>query len=245
MRIHSDQGATMSDESRSNQWRSLIKNLSHDDPEQLLASPLNWRIHEGNQQAAMEAALTEIGWAGCVIVNDTTGNVVDGHMRVQLALRAGEATVPVLHLEATEEQEQLLLATYDPIGALAVADREKLKELTAGVAPEQQALKTMLEDLALRYRDGQVSESFTNFLSNSENTGEDDDTGNEPIDDGLGGESDGDDEESFFPVSFSMTGDQRSDVLGAIRKARKAFEVSTSAEGLALICRAYLDTEKA
>jgi hypothetical protein len=39
--------------------------------------------------------LSEIGWVAEVLVNRTTGNVVDGHLRIELALDRQEPTVPV------------------------------------------------------------------------------------------------------------------------------------------------------
>lgn len=225
-------------------WVSLITHFSQEDPEQLLGNPYNWRIHETHQRSAMAAALDEIGWAGAVIVNDTTGNVIDGHMRVELALSRGETQVPVLHLAATEEQEHLILATFDPIGALAVADREKLKELSANLQPQQAALQTMLQDLALRYRDSQVSENFQNFLENRSGTGYDEaGTGEQEggVDDGFG-ESDGADPEgAYFPVTYSLTGQQRAVVMQAIKKARTASDAVSSADALVYLCQQYLD----
>jgi hypothetical protein len=53
----------------------------------------------------------------------------------------------VLHLTASEEQERLILATYDPIGALAVADREQMAALLTGISTEDATLRAMLETL--------------------------------------------------------------------------------------------------
>jgi len=229
------------------QWAMLITHLTHEDPEQLMANPWNWRIHEVHQQEAMTAALEEIGWAGAVIVNDTTGNVLDGHMRVELAMKHGATQVPVLHLQATEEQERLILATFDPIGALAVADREKLKELGGLVKPESDALTTMLQDLAIRYRDGQVSEAFRQFMEERSGggtgDGEDSDDGEEEeeeADDGLDDEED--DGETYFPVTYSVTAAQRATILKAIKRAKdSAPDAPTSAAALTEVCRSYLE----
>ena len=98
-----------------NPLRSRIVGEGEEAPDQLLANPLNWRRHPPEQQKALEGMLREVGWVQRVIVNRTTGHVVDGHLRVELALRRGETAVPVLYVELTEEEEKIVLAAIDPI----------------------------------------------------------------------------------------------------------------------------------
>ena len=75
---------------------------------EFLANPLNWRIHPQFQQEAMTGALNEIGWIDEVTVNTRTGRIVDGHLRVTLALRAGDNTpVPYKEVDLSEEEEAL------------------------------------------------------------------------------------------------------------------------------------------
>lgn len=125
--------------------------VGHDDvdPEQLVANPKNWRIHPRGQQDALEGALSEVGWVQGIVVNRRTGYVVDGHARVTLALRNGDATVPVTYVDLSEEEEALVLATLDPIGAMAVADTHLLGELLEGVRTTNDDLQALLNDLAL------------------------------------------------------------------------------------------------
>ena len=106
-------------------WRNRILRTSEVPPEDLLANPLNWRIHPGHQQAALGGVLDEVGWVNEVLVNANSGFVIDGHLRVALALRRGEPTIPVKYVDLTDAEERLVLATFDPIGALAVRDIEK------------------------------------------------------------------------------------------------------------------------
>ena len=68
-------------------------------------------------------------------MNRTTGNVVDGHLRIELALARHEPTVPVTYLELTEAEERLVLATLDPIGAMADAEATALASLLSGLDP--------------------------------------------------------------------------------------------------------------
>lgn len=123
-------------------WRNRIVRREAVPPDQLLANPLNARRHNREQQAAAEAVLGETGWVRDVIVNDTTGHVVDGHMRIELAMRAGEPTVPVTFVELSAEEEATALATFDPIADLALTDTGKLRAVR-----ERAALGDALEAL--------------------------------------------------------------------------------------------------
>jgi hypothetical protein len=113
-------------------WRSRIVGQGVEAPDQLLANPNNWRIHPQHQQKALGGILDNIGWVQDVIVNKTTGYVVDGHLRVALAISKGEATVPVSYVELSESEENLVLAALDPVGTLAVADLDALDKLRLG-----------------------------------------------------------------------------------------------------------------
>ena len=129
-------------------WRSRIAGSGEEAPDQLLANPANWRIHPKAQQDALAGALDQVGWVGQVLVNQRSGFVVDGHARVALALTRGEATVPVLYVDLDPNEEALVLATLDPIGAMAAADTEKLEALLAGITVDDAGLLALLGDLA-------------------------------------------------------------------------------------------------
>jgi hypothetical protein len=129
-------------------WRNRILGAGEEAPDQLLANPANWRIHPKAQQAALVGALDQVGWVQQVLVNKRSGFVVDGHARVALALSRGEATVPVLYVDLEPEEEALVLATLDPIGAMAGRDDEKLRTLLADITVDDAALLALLGDLA-------------------------------------------------------------------------------------------------
>lgn len=113
-----------------------------------LANPLNWRIHPDFQQEALSGALEEIGWIDEVTVNKRTGRVVDGHLRVTLALRAGEdEPVPYREVDLSEAEEALALATKDPLSALAGADADQLAALTEDISTGDAALMQLLDEL--------------------------------------------------------------------------------------------------
>ncbi|MTI12001.1 ParB N-terminal domain-containing protein, partial [Sansalvadorimonas verongulae] len=129
-------------------WQSRIIGQGVERADQLLANPLNWRKHPKAQQAALKGALNEIGWIQQVIVNKTTGHLVDGHLRVEVALAEGEQDVPVLYVELTEEEEKKALATIDPIAALATTDRKMLDDLVLGLNVNDQDFASLLDTLA-------------------------------------------------------------------------------------------------
>jgi hypothetical protein len=131
-------------------WRNRITGSGEESPDQLLANPRNFRRHPKHQQDALRGVLNEVGWVQDVIVNRTTGHLVDGHLRVELALRDGAATVPVKYVELSEAEEALILATFDPISALATADRETLDALLREVSTGEAAVQEMLGELAER-----------------------------------------------------------------------------------------------
>lgn len=128
-------------------FASRIVGDGEEAPDQLLANPLNWRRHPKEQQDALEGMLRTVGWVQRVIVNRTTGHVVDGHLRVELALRRGEPTVPVLYVDLTVEEERVVLAAIDPIGGLAETDQAMLDDLLKGMVTGDEQLDALLDSL--------------------------------------------------------------------------------------------------
>jgi hypothetical protein len=116
--------------------------------ENILFNPRNWRIHPLNQQNALNGVLDEVGWVQEVIVNQRTGNLVDGHLRCQLAARKGEKEIPVKYVDLSEEEEALVLATIDPIAAMAATDKGKLDELFTSIQSDNAEVNKMLDEIA-------------------------------------------------------------------------------------------------
>jgi hypothetical protein len=109
---------------------------------------LNWRVHPRTQRAALSADLRKIGMIQTVIENITTGNLIDGHLRVLIYDEEGETEIPVSYVELTREEELEALAHFDPLGDLAVKDSEKLDELLAQIPTnDDPAIAAMLKSL--------------------------------------------------------------------------------------------------
>jgi len=114
----------------------------------ILFNPRNWRIHPLSQQDALKGVLEEVGWVQEVIVNKRTGHLVDGHLRCQLAAREGAKTIPVKYVDLSEDEEALVLATLDPIGAMAATDKQKLDELFQEINSDNENVQKMMAEIA-------------------------------------------------------------------------------------------------
>lgn len=140
-------------------WQNRIVGHGTESPEQLLANEANWRVHPRAQQQALEGVLDEVGYVQAVIVNNRTSEawelgkrnvptMVDGHMRVETALSKGQTEIPVVYVDLEPSEEAKILATFDPISALATTDKEKLDELLREVETGSAGVAEMLSNLA-------------------------------------------------------------------------------------------------
>ena len=97
---------------------------------QLLAHPDNFRIHGEVQSKIVDGLITDVGWVRHVLVNEKSGRVIDGHLRIANALRKGEDTkVPVDYISLSEEEETLVLTMLDESSKMAFVDTSKRDEL--------------------------------------------------------------------------------------------------------------------
>lgn len=115
---------------------------------ELRPSPFNWRTHPVAQRDALKALLAEIGFAGAELVRqlpDGTLELIDGHLRAE---EMGEREIPVLVTDLDEHEAKKLLATHDPLAAMAEADGPKLDALLRDVQTGSAALQEMLAGLA-------------------------------------------------------------------------------------------------
>lgn len=115
------------------EFKDRIKEFRRVKASELLANPLNHRIHPEPQKKAIRRTLQDIGFAGALLCRVHNGKLLllDGHMR---AAECGNREVPVLVLDVTEEEGNKILASYDAIGAMARENEKALSELMATFA---------------------------------------------------------------------------------------------------------------
>jgi hypothetical protein len=140
----------MSTKTEQRPWVNKIVGYADESPEQLLASPFNYRIHPKAQQDALDGVISDVGFIDPVIVNEVTQHVINGHLRVSMAIRRGEKTIPVAYVHLTEAEEKEALLTFDPLSAMAAADKEKLDALLRDVATGSEAVQAMLAELGAK-----------------------------------------------------------------------------------------------
>ena len=126
--------------------RDRIKELRKVRASELLPNPRNWRKHPEAQSNALRGALSEIGYADALIAYETPNGLmlIDGHLRAETT---PDMEVPVLITDLDEAEANKLLATLDPLSAMAEADTDILRILRESVDIQSQALKDMILDI--------------------------------------------------------------------------------------------------
>lgn len=125
-------------------WRNRIRGYGMASVEQVVANPHNWKIHTADQFDVLDAGLSEVGIVQNIIINTTTGNMIDGHGRILHALKRGEKYFPATYVELPHDEELKVLAILDPIATLARSDDDKARELASIVETESDAIRAML-----------------------------------------------------------------------------------------------------
>lgn len=108
--------------------------------------PLNPRLHPPAQRAALTRIMQTVGWIDQVIVNKRTGLMLNGHLRREIAA-ASDESVPVTYVDLSSDEETMMLATYDPVGDMAIVDDKQLAELLAQVDIGDNELGALLDSL--------------------------------------------------------------------------------------------------
>jgi ParB-like chromosome segregation protein Spo0J len=129
-------------------WRNRIIRSGSADVSAITANPKNWRQHPQFQADALAGVLAEVGYVQSVIINERSGHLVDGHLRVALAEQHAEPSVPAVWVDLDEAEETLILATLDPLSALAETNADALAALLAETSTDDDALAGLLANLA-------------------------------------------------------------------------------------------------
>lgn len=133
-------------------WQNRIVRYGEEDPRELQANPKNWRKHPDKQAEALETALEDIGWIQDITINERTGRMIDGHLRVKIAIREGEDKVPVKYVDISAEEEERALATLDTITSMAETDKERLAALLDGMRIDSDKMQHLVDQLRKEHR---------------------------------------------------------------------------------------------
>jgi hypothetical protein len=109
----------------------------------LIKNPKNWREHDDAQREALDRILDEVGFAGAALAYEGADGLIliDGHLRAEMA---GDDEIPVLITDLSEEEADAILATFDPIGAMARTNEEALQSLIADLEFGASAVESII-----------------------------------------------------------------------------------------------------
>lgn len=203
--------------------RDRIRELRRVPASDLLPNPKNWRTHPQAQADALRGVLAEVGMADAVLARELPDGslmLIDGHLRAETV---ADAPVPVLVLDVTEAEADKILATLDPLSAMANSDAVKLDQLLRGVDTGSEALQQLIASTA------EAAGLYANVAEV------------EPpqLDDG--------DRVPFRQMTFTVHDKQHEIVEDAVAKAKTdggdTSDINKNSNGnaLAFICKAYLD----
>lgn len=204
----------MSIKNRIQEFRVVPKSM-------LLPNPKNWRTHPEAQRAALRGVLAEVGIADAVIARELPDGrlmLVDGHLRLEEL----PDDVPTLVLDVNEAEADKLLASMDPLAAMAEADAAKLDELLRGVQTSSQAVADMLTEIGEEAGLYAIKESEAPELQDG-------------------------DREPFRQMTFTVHDSQHEMVEAAMSKAKElggdksTVNENTNGNALAFICKAFID----
>ena len=128
--------------------RDRIRELRRVPAADLRPNPKNWRTHPQAQADALKGVLAEVGIADAVLARELPDGslmLIDGHLRVETM---PTETVPVLVLDVDEAEADKVLATLDPLAAMAEADAAKLDAILRDIDTGSEAVQKMLADVA-------------------------------------------------------------------------------------------------
>lgn len=110
--------------------------LEHVKGSDIRPHPKNPRMHPDGQIKALAGILDQVGISGALIAYRAGDNVltlIDGHCRGE---HWQDVEWPVLVLDVTDAEADLILATHDPITGMAHVDEAKMQRLLDSVEIE-------------------------------------------------------------------------------------------------------------
>ena len=126
--------------------KDRVKELRRVPASQLIPNPKNWRTHPEKQKNAIQGVLAEIGYADALLAREMPDGslmLLDGHLRAETT---PNQEVPVLILDLNDADADKLLATLDPISAMAGRNDELFAELISEMETSSEAVQELLEE---------------------------------------------------------------------------------------------------
>jgi hypothetical protein len=71
--------------------------------------------------------------------------MIDGHMRVAIAISEGETEVPITYVDLSEGEEKAALALFDSIGSLAITDPDQYQLIVESLDIKSEPLTGFIE----------------------------------------------------------------------------------------------------
>jgi DNA modification methylase len=155
-------------------WRNRIVGNEDVDPKTINLNPSNYRDHPEYQRAVMSGILDEIGWIQTVVVNKNTNNIIDGHLRVEIAIENGDETVPVTYVDLDEEEERKALITFNPVAQLARENKKKLEKTLQNLDIKNENMVKLAELVAHKNKLEYVPPSRAGLLDETDDTDDND-----------------------------------------------------------------------
>jgi hypothetical protein len=126
--------------------RTRIKELRSVRNSELHHNPSNYRRHPEHQRELIRGLFKEIGYVDCLIARETPEGLqlIDGHLRSEES--APDAMLPVLIVDLDDAEVDKVLATLDPVSALAVNDAKAQRDLLARIETQNAAIRRLLTD---------------------------------------------------------------------------------------------------
>jgi len=124
--------------------KNRVKELRIVPASELLPNPKNWRTHPESQKNALRGVLSEVGMADACLARELPDGslmLIDGHLRAETV---ADAKVPVLILDVTEAEADKILATLDPLAAMAEKDAEQLASLLGDLKEQNDNLAALV-----------------------------------------------------------------------------------------------------
>ena len=185
----------------------------------------------------IEASLEEFGLVEPLVYNRSTGRLVAGHQRKRILEHQGVREAPFSVVELDPEREKALNIALNRGGEW---DQEKLADLLVEIRETDYLPPTGFDseeiDRLLEAVELSESASFLDAVIDEAERATPAPVGDSSPDRGERGAR-------YFPLSFSVTEEQRTEIHRALRLAKDQHECS-SIEALVHIARAYVATSE-